>query len=583
MTNESLIQLAFSIHNNQGAYALLLGSGISRAAFIPTGYEVTLEMIRQLSALYNEQPVDLEKWYLEKFGKQPDYSDLLDKLGKTPTERHGFLRPFFEPTEQEQEEGKKQPTTAHKAIAKMVASGKVRVIITTNFDRLIERAIQDEGVTPTIISSADAVDGAIPLIHSRCTVIKINGDYLDTRAKNTVDELEQYDARLERLLDQVFDEFGLLVCGWSGDWDKALRSCLERIKGRRFSCYWCIKADPSTMTETLINLRSANRIKIESADKFFTELEDKLESLAEINKPHPLSASLAVASLKRYVVEDKYRIQLHDLLTNETNRVCSRLKSTDYPMTGQPSPSSETMQARIDKYHNDLSILLPLFMNLCFWSKKEHEDLCVKVLQRVANSVQDGGGYQTWLALRLFPSCLLLCAGGMAAILSNNYSLLLKILSDVKINISNKESMSIEEILPYMVLEQRTAQIFPNQDRKHTPMNNITYDFLKPHLMEMLSSEDEFKSLFDRFEYLAAMIYIDLVPDRERGEYAWAPPGQFAWRNMSNTHISKIIENEITTQANNWPLLKSEIFSGKVEQAQKCKKLLDAFIPKLQW
>jgi hypothetical protein len=34
--------LAFSLFENKGVYALLLGSGLSRAAQIPTGWEITL-------------------------------------------------------------------------------------------------------------------------------------------------------------------------------------------------------------------------------------------------------------------------------------------------------------------------------------------------------------------------------------------------------------------------------------------------------------------------------------------------------------------------------------------------------------
>lgn len=583
MTNENLIQLAFTIHNNEGAYALLLGSGISRSASIPTGYEVTIEMIRQLSSLHKDQPEDLEKWYLEKFGKHAEYSDLLDMLGKTPTERHGFLRQFFEPTEQELDEGKKQPTAAHRVIAKMVASGKVRVIITTNFDRLIEQAIQEEGVTPTIISSADATEGAMPLIHSKCTVIKVNGDYLDTRAKNTIDELQQYDVRQEKLLERIFDEFGLLICGWSGDWDHGLRSCLERTKSRRFSCYWCIKGKPSDTASSLMNLRLANRIEIESADKFFLELEDKLQSLAEVNKPHPLSGPLAVASLKRYMVESKYHIQLHDLLMSETNRVCTRLTSSDYSISGNPVPDGSTMQARIEKYNNDLTTLLPLFMNLCFWAKPEHGDLCLKVLHRIANSVPEGGGYQVWNSLRLFPASLVLCTGGMAAILAGNYSLFFKLLTFVKVKQMHKEVLSVERLLPYSVLKQDIAQTLPSQIRKYTPMNNIVFDFLNPLFLQMVYQDDEYKLLFDRFEYLSAMVYVDIVPNSNRGHYAWAPPGQFAWREDDGYSISKIIEEELLTQANDWPLLKTGAFSKKLDQAKSCKRLLDGLVPELKW
>jgi hypothetical protein len=37
---DPLISLAFAIQSNKGVYALLLGSGVSRAAQIPTGWEI---------------------------------------------------------------------------------------------------------------------------------------------------------------------------------------------------------------------------------------------------------------------------------------------------------------------------------------------------------------------------------------------------------------------------------------------------------------------------------------------------------------------------------------------------------------
>lgn len=46
--------LAFSIQANRGVYALLLGSGVSRAARIPTGWEITLDLVRKLAALHCE-------------------------------------------------------------------------------------------------------------------------------------------------------------------------------------------------------------------------------------------------------------------------------------------------------------------------------------------------------------------------------------------------------------------------------------------------------------------------------------------------------------------------------------------------
>ena len=43
--------LALTMHHTPGACALLLGSGLSRAAGIPTGWEITLDLVRKVAAL----------------------------------------------------------------------------------------------------------------------------------------------------------------------------------------------------------------------------------------------------------------------------------------------------------------------------------------------------------------------------------------------------------------------------------------------------------------------------------------------------------------------------------------------------
>ena len=83
---------------------------------------------------------------------------------------------------------------------------------------------------PTVISTPQGVAGTLPLTHAQCTVIKLHGDYLDIRIKNTPQELEQYDQQLDAILDRILDEFGLIVSGWSAEWDTALRAAFERCQ-----------------------------------------------------------------------------------------------------------------------------------------------------------------------------------------------------------------------------------------------------------------------------------------------------------------------------------------------------------------
>jgi hypothetical protein len=149
LANDPVTQLAFSMFEGKGVYALLLGSGLSRAAEIPTGWEITLDLVRRV-ALAQEvtEQLDWAAWYSEKTGEEPDYSALLKELASTPAERRSILHGYIEPTEEDRAEGRKAPTAAHYAIADLVRSGYVRVIITTNFDRLMENALRERGVEP---------------------------------------------------------------------------------------------------------------------------------------------------------------------------------------------------------------------------------------------------------------------------------------------------------------------------------------------------------------------------------------------------------------------------------------------------
>ena len=221
-----LIQLAFSIHGNPGVYALLVGSGLSSAAGILTGWNVTLDLVRRLAIAQgeDEQP-DWAAWYRDKFRKEPNYSDLVAEVAPSPAERRAILHDYIEPTSAEREEGRKVPTKAHLAIADLVYDGHVRVILTTNFDRLLENALRERGVEPTVIDSVDALEGAEPLSHTSCYLVKLHGDYKDARIRNTEEELAKYPPEYETLLDRIFDEHGLVVCGWSG---RVGRSAVQR-------------------------------------------------------------------------------------------------------------------------------------------------------------------------------------------------------------------------------------------------------------------------------------------------------------------------------------------------------------------
>ena len=95
LIKDPLTRLAFSIYENQGVYALLIGSGLSRAAEIPTGWEITLDLIRRVAMIQGEDDqADWVSWYREATDKdRPQTISALDPVLKRRMEtRHDRRR-----------------------------------------------------------------------------------------------------------------------------------------------------------------------------------------------------------------------------------------------------------------------------------------------------------------------------------------------------------------------------------------------------------------------------------------------------------------------------------------------------------
>ena len=475
--------LAFSMHANPGVYAILVGSGVSRAARIPTGWEITLDLVRKLAALRKEtcEP-DPERWYRNAMGKDPEYSDLLDALCGTPAERQQLLRGYFEPTDAEREEGAKQPTAAHKALAALAANGFVRVILTTNFDRLIETALDDAGVTPTVLSTPDQVHGALPLVHTRCCVVKLHGDYLDPHIKNTQAELDSYPTELDALLDRVFDEFGLVVCGWSATWDGALRKALERARSRRFTTYWAVHGDVEEDARRLIEHRRAESVPINDADRFLSTVQQHVESLQEFARPHPMSTEAAVASLKRYLPEPRLRVRLFDLVDSVVERAIEATSGAGFAMNA-PRPDRTSATARVRRYEAACSTLLSLATVGGFWAEDEHVPLWQRALSRLGSTRAEEGS-EVWLGLRRYAAALTLYALGIGAVEAGRLRFLARVL-ETRIREEHRDDQAAVQVLPpsYLISGRRQAmRMLEGMERKHHfPLNDWMHATLRPH------------------------------------------------------------------------------------------------------
>lgn len=534
-TLDPIVSLAFSIRASKGVFALLLGSGISRAAGVPTGWEVVLDLIRRIAAAQSE-PIGEEpdRWYSEKYGKPPSYSDLLDALCRTQIERQQLLKGYFEPTEDEKEQGLKLPTAAHYAIAELMEAGLVRVVVTTNFDRLLEQALEQRGIVPVVIGSPDQAEGMVPLTHQKHCIIKVHGDYLDTRILNTEEELSAYAPAMTALVDRVFDEFGLIVCGWSATWDAALRASIERATNRRYSCFWTSIGDPSEEAKAVLAGRQGELVNITSADGFFEGLLARVQGLDEFEQPHPLSVQAAIGAAKRYLAEDSHRIRLHDLYRDAVSEAKAIWAGPSFSAHGVPVPDADAIADRVRRYDAGAATVVALNAVIARWSRGEQDDLLVEAIAEIGREpFVSGSQYVIWGSLRAYPATLMLYAAGMASLIAGRPSLLSRLLTARTPTINDKKAIAVSHLAaPLLAERQHLWGLFGGKQR-HVPMSDWLHQTLREAFGAYVAEDEDYDLLFDTFEYYVAIAYVGSSGSMT----GWAPMGAWAAYRRSNRDL----------------------------------------------
>jgi hypothetical protein len=527
MVTEPIVSLASSVQAAPGTYALLVGSGISKSALVPSAYDVVIDLVRR-TAIANgvDAGDDPAAWYVDAYGRDADYSDLLEDLAPSQADRRALLERYFVPTDDERVLGHKLPTAAHRSIAQLVADKFIRVVVTTNFDRLLETALTEAGVDAQVITSGGSAAGATVLNHAGATIVKVHGDYLSPDLRNTVTELAGYEPEVDSLLDEIIDRYGLIICGWSGRWDVALREALERASNRRYPLYWCRRSALTAEAKALVAQRDGIEIPIVDADQFFGELANKVTLLAELSGGSPLTTELLVAELKRYLPDPTQRIRLVDLIDGVTSETASAIGVAHFP-TPTGTFDADSFRSHIREYKGKMDRLLAVLTTGTRFGEAPQEHLWVSAVERIERRPRNDGGNRALVELQGYPTVLCVFALGLAGVASGNIGPFLKCLDlPISSQYGSEPERLVERASPASGIGAGLEVVAFNEQkgRYHTPGSDHVHDAMKSRTSSLFLNEEEYERSFDIVEFLIALCYWI-----QRGG-GWAPLGRFWWR-----------------------------------------------------
>jgi NAD-dependent SIR2 family protein deacetylase len=292
--------------------AWLLGAGASADAGVPTAGQLIDELLAILYCSENGiRRADLARdprWQervrvfydgrngLPPLAENAFYSAIFEKVYPDRDARARFVR--------DQLAGRR-PHPGQHMLAALVAAGLAPVLITTNFDTLLEDAIRpaldpDAAARLTVLDPESSGRAAFTLAtDARPLLMKIHGDLGAVTVKNTTMELDQQDERLRAAALGLLGRYGLLVAGYSGR-DAAVMAMLRDVLAQPTpypgGLTWVRRPEDTLAGEVRDLLASARAAGVEPVHE--VEASGMMDLMAEIERtvdlPPAIAAHLAV-------------------------------------------------------------------------------------------------------------------------------------------------------------------------------------------------------------------------------------------------------------------------------------------------
>ena len=212
-------------------FCFLIGAGASMSSGIPSGADLARKWIREIEEDCGKD--DFAKWK-NKVGISEDnvgefYPQIYEKrFGHIPESGYDCIRHYMEG---------KEPSLGYLILANIMVREKHNVVITTNFDNLLEDAIRTYTKEKPFIAGHEALADYVPKRSDRPIILKVHRDlffhpFSDREHTGTIQKA------WEDILDRFLSDYFLIVLGYGGN-DGSLMDYFASLNNRK-QIYWCV-------------------------------------------------------------------------------------------------------------------------------------------------------------------------------------------------------------------------------------------------------------------------------------------------------------------------------------------------------
>jgi hypothetical protein len=274
-------RLRASSRQQDKRYAFFLGAGCSVSSGIPdSGTLVRENWLPRLRAVRAPHREDVDGWAAQEFdGYDPErpaliYGDLVGKLFFYPEERQREIEELCERCD---------PGFGYATLAQMmtIEGGRFNIVLTTNFDDLIQDALYVYTKARPLVIQHESLAGYIRPTRTRPLVVKLHGDNHLT-PYNTSEETERLKDEIQSQIKTILYDRGLIFIGYGGN-DKSIKSLLEALppEALPLGVYWVSGREPQGEIRSWLESRKAILVDIGDFDLLMVLI------MKEFALPHP--------------------------------------------------------------------------------------------------------------------------------------------------------------------------------------------------------------------------------------------------------------------------------------------------------